>query len=298
MTRFLAACALAMAVQSHAALVEVKRWVPAKASDGWGREFSRDIMVTVFYEGSVDGPRPVVILNHGRASTAAERHGLGRAAYLEASKWFVKRGFLVAVPTRIGYGVTGGPDVEDTGGCASKRYEPGYAASAAQTLTVLEYLRAWKEADLNRVLVAGQSFGGTTAITIAAMDVPGVKAAINFAGGGGGRPATHPGDPCSPQGMKRLFESYGKTARIPTLWVYSENDEYFGPKHPRDWFEAFRRAGGRGEFVSLPPYQGGGHGSFTKQPEAWQPPVAAFLDGLSASFAETRSPAAPRAKSD
>jgi dienelactone hydrolase len=298
MTRFLAACALALAVQSHAALVEVKRWVPAKASDGWGREFSRDIMVTVFYEGSVDGPRPVVILNHGRASTAAERHGLGRAAYLEASKWFVKRGFLVAVPTRIGYGVTGGPDVEDTGGCASKRYEPGYAASAAQTLTVLEYLRAWKEADLNRVLVAGQSFGGTTAITIAAMDVPGVKAAINFAGGGGGRPATHPGDPCSPQGMKRLFESYGKTARIPTLWVYSENDEYFGPKHPRDWFEAFRRAGGRGEFVSLPPYQGGGHGSFTKQPEAWQPPVAAFLDGLSASFAETRSPPAPRAKSD
>jgi dienelactone hydrolase len=277
LTRILAACTLFACFTAHAALVEAKRWVPAKAVDSYGHEFSRDIMVTMFYEGSVDGPRPVVILNHGRAVTAAERSALGRASYLAVSKWLVQQGYFVAVPTRIGYGVTGGADIEDTRGCNNKVYGPGYAASAAQTIQVLQYLRGWKDAATDRVVVMGQSFGGTTAITLASMNVPGVVAAVNFAGGGGGRPATHPGEPCSTGAMKRLFAEYGRTSRIPSLWLYSENDEFFGPKYPREWFEAFREAGGRGEFIQLPPHPTGGHGSFTKAPEAWQPKVEEFL---------------------
>jgi dienelactone hydrolase len=273
----LAACLILGALASRAAVVEVKKWVPAKAVDAWGHEFSREIMVTIFYEDSVERARPLVILNHGRAASAQDRHALGRAAYSEASKWLVKQDFIVAVPTRIGYGVTGGPDIEDTAGCNNKNYAPGYAASAAQTVTVLEYMRTWKEVEKDRVLVMGQSFGGTTAITVASMNLPGVRAAINFAGGGGGRPTTHPGDPCSPGTLKRLFADYGKTARIPTLWIYSENDEYSGRKFPREWFDAFRASGGNGEFVQLPPYGDAGHGIFTKAPEWWQPKVSAFL---------------------
>jgi dienelactone hydrolase len=268
------ACA---ALPAHAAIVEVKRWVAAKAVDGWGHEFSRDIMVTVFHEDSIEGPRPLVIVNHGRAGSAAERKALGRAAYSAVSRWLVKQGMVVAVPTRIGYGVTGGPDIEDTSGCNNKEYGPGYAASAAQTLTVLDYMRTWKEVDAQRVIVMGQSFGGTTAITLASLGVPGVKGAVNFAGGGGGRPKTHPQDPCSPRALAALFAEYGKTARIPTLWLYSSNDEYFGARLPREWFEAFRSAGGAGDFVLLPALAGGGHGAFTKAPESWQPAVEAFL---------------------
>lgn len=276
---YIAALLLVACALCHARPVELKRWVGVKAVDSWGHEFSRDIMVTVFYEESVDGARPLVILNHGRAVTADQRKALGRATYAEASKWLVKRGFVVAVPTRIGYGVTGGPDIEDSFGCSNKNYAPGYAASSAQTIAVLDYMRSWKEVDPKRVIVMGQSYGGTTAIAVAAMNVPGVKAAINFAGGGGGRPQTHPGNPCSPEAMQRLFAAYGKSARIPTLWIYSENDEYFGGKLPREWFDAFRKAGGNGEFFLLPPYPGGGHGSFTKAPDRWQPKVEAFLEG-------------------
>ncbi len=286
---FLAACLLALSLAPSAAIVEAKRWVSVKALDSSGREVTRDIMVTMFYEGSVDGPRPVVIINHGRASKAQERKALGRASYIEVSKWFVQRGYFVVVPTRIGYGMTGGPDIEDSGACSKKNYPPGYAASAAQTLVVLGYLRGWKEAALDRVVVVGQSYGGTTAITIAAMNVPGVKAGINFAGGGGGRPETNPGDPCSPQEMKRLFAEYGKTARIPTLWFYSGNDEYFGPKLPREWFNAYRDTGGTGQFVLLPSLAGGGHGSFTKQPANWQPKVEAFLERVSGARVNPRA---------
>ena len=88
--------------------------------------------------------------------------------------------------------------------------------------------------------------------------------------------------------MKRLFADYGSTSRIPTLWFYSENDEYFGPKIPKEWYDAFRAAGGKGEFIRLPPLAGGGHGSFTKQPQQWQPEVEKFLQGLSGELLPVR----------
>jgi dienelactone hydrolase len=276
-TSLVAAALLLAAPCCHARLVEEKRWVSAKATDGYGHEVSRDIMVTIFYDDAAPKPWPALVLNHGRATTGSARAALGRAQYSVASRWFVEHGFIVAVPTRIGYGVTGGPDVEDTGYCAQKKYEPGYAASAAQTVTVLEYLRTWKEVAKDRAIVVGQSFGGTTAITIASMNVPGVQATINFAGTGGGDPQGHPDDPCSAWKLKRLFADYGKTSRIPTLWVYSENDHYSGPKLPREFFDGFRAAGGVGEFVQFPPNGEDGHSLFTHEPSWWQPKVLEFL---------------------
>lgn len=37
-----------------------------------------------------------------------------------------------------------------------------------------------------------------------------------------------------------------KTAGLPTLWVYAENDSYFDPKLLRLMFEAYVKAGGQG----------------------------------------------------
>ena len=262
---------------AHPRIVEEKRWVPVKVTDAKGRTVSRDIMVTFIHDDDMKPPYPALVLGHGRAAAAAERKAMGRASFLQVSSWFARLGFMVAVPTRIGYGVTGGDDVEYTGDCNSKSYAPGYAASAAQTLQVLAYMRGWKEVAKDRAVVAGQSFGGTTAIAIAADNTPGVQATINFAGGAGGRPKTHPQKPCDTAQIKALFAGYGKTARIPTLWVYSANDMYFGPVLPKAWFEAFRAAGGKGEFAAYPPFADDGHRLFTGDPATWQPRVLEFL---------------------
>ena len=106
---------------------------------------------------------------------------------------------------------------------------------------------------------------------------PGVVATINFAGGGGGNPATQPQEPCAPNRLKRMFADYGRSARIPTLWVYTENDQWFGPKYPREWFDAFKAGGGVGEFVLFPPNGKDGHYLFTQDPEVWRPKAMAFL---------------------
>jgi homoserine acetyltransferase len=88
---------------------------------------------------------------------------------------------------------------------------------------------------------------------------------------------TQPQKPCGPEKLERLFRDYGKTAKVPMLWVYTENDMYFGPELPRRWHQAFRAAGGQSEFVQFSPQGDDGHLLFYRYPSLWQPKVAAFL---------------------
>ena len=272
-----ASFAASFAASAAARVVEEPFELPVQVADAYGKTISRDLVVTVFRDDSGTGPRPLVVINHGRAAEAAERAAMGRSRQADAARWFVQQGFVVAVPTRIGYGATGGEDLEDTGNCSSKRYAPGFGAAAQQTLAVLAAMQQRPEVQPARTVVLGQSFGGMTSVAVAALAPPGVVAAINFAGGSGGNPRTQPGRPCAPQLLERLAADYGASTRLPMLWIYTENDLYFGPTHPRTWFEAFRKAGGNAEFVQLPPVGADGHRLFSDHPAVWHPVVAAFL---------------------
>lgn len=273
---FAAFLLLLLPLSSAANAVEEVVAVPATASDIYGRTVTRPVTVTVFRDRR-RMRAPFLVLNHGRPAKSADMAKMGRVKYSANSRYFVSRGFAVFVPTRIGYGATGGEDVEYSGGCAAKNYPPVYEAAAQQILKVVDYARAQPYVDPAKGLVLGQSFGGTSAVAIAAKHPEGVIAAVNFAGGGGGDPIGRTGDPCRPDLLRQLFASYGETARIPMLWFYSENDKYFGRKLPHEWFDAFVKKGGVGEFVQLPPSGDDGHGSFTRNPEAWRPAFEAFL---------------------
>jgi dienelactone hydrolase len=274
----IAAGLLLAAAGTQARMIEEQLDIPVKVQDAYGKTIAQTIKVTVFADPANPQPAPVLLLNHGRAAEPADRAALGRARYPDAAAFLVKRGFIVAVPTRIGYGVSGGEDIENTGPCNRRDYLPGYAAAAQQSLTVLEAMRQRHDAAKDRAVVMGQSFGGATAIAVASMDPPGVQAAINFAGGGGGNPKTQPQRPCASHLLERMFGGYGKTAKMPTLWLYAENDMYFGPKLPREWHQAFTQAGGKAQFVQYPAQPEDGHLLFNRHPELWQPRVAEFLD--------------------
>jgi len=275
--RILLAAALLLAARgAGAAIVEELVHVPVVVRHEILGEVRHELPVTVFRDDA-RSRAPFVVLGHGRATSATANAALGQARYTANSHYLVSLGFAVFVPTRIGYGIAGGQDLEYSGECAAKRYAPGYDAAAQQTRAVVAYARGRPDIDPGRGLVMGQSYGGATAIAVAADPPEGVRAAVNFAGGGGGRPSTHPGQPCSPMAMERLFGGYGATARIPTLWLCAPNDRYMGERHPRAWFEAFLRAGGRGRFVALPEHGEDGHSSFTRNPGAWRPAFEAFL---------------------
>ena len=251
--------------------------LPVEVVDAYGKTIAQAIKVTVFADDANPRPAPVMVINHGRAGTPEARAALGRARYTDVSQFFVRQGFIVAVPTRIGYGVTGGDDIEDTGACSGKRYPPAYAAAARQTLAVLAMARQRPDAAKDRAVIMGQSYGGATAVTMASLNPTGVQAAVNFAGGGGGDPKGRPQRPCSPQQLERMFEAYGKTAQVPMLWIYTENDMYFGPKYPKEWFDAYVKQGAPARFVQFPPHGQDGHSLFSSFPEVWTPEVLQFL---------------------
>jgi len=271
---------LAFAQPGAARLLEEVIELPATVANVRGQSISHPIKVTIFRDDAA-AKSPFLVLNHGRPAKPEDFAKMGRQRYTDNSKYFVAKGFAVFVPTRIGYGVTGGEDVEYSGGCQERNYPPVYEAAAQQTLNVMAHARTLPYVDGSRGLVVGQSFGGATAIAVAAKSPAAVVAAVNFAGGGGGNPVSRPGDPCRADLLEKLFASYGSTARIPTLWLYSENDKYFGKQHPRSWFKVFQEKGGRGEFVQLPPLPAelgeDGHASFTRHPSAWRPAFEAFL---------------------
>jgi pimeloyl-ACP methyl ester carboxylesterase len=73
---------------------------------------------------------------------------------------------------------------------------------------------------------------------------------------------------------------FGRTARIPTLWIYAQNDVYFAPALSKRLGEAFRDAGGNVEYHLLPPVGENGHLLINSVPAAalWGPIIANFLD--------------------
>ena len=256
--RFLNVCAgvaLSLAAISasysvNAKMTEEAVELPVEVSDFRGQMVKHRIKLTIIRDDAKVSS-PFLILNHGRAITRQKNAARSVASFKSNARYFVSKGFTVFMPLRVGYGETGGPDVEFSGKCDERNYAPAYEAAAMQTIKVIEYVKGLPYIDPANGIVVGQSFGGTTAVAIAAKNIAGVRAAINFAGGGGGRPQTDPEQPCSVERMTALFASYGATTKIPTLWLYSENDKYWGSVIPRTWFDAFVRRGGNGRFVNL-----------------------------------------------
>lgn len=274
-----ALAAMVLASPARARLVEEIVQLPVEVTDIHRRTYQHTITVTVFR----DDERlrsPFLIVNHGRAGDDAGRARLGRARYGENAAYFVAKGFAVFVPTRVGYGVSGGPDVEHSGSCTQRDFAPAFEAGAAQVLKAIEYAKAQSYVDATRGMIVGQSVGGAVTLATAAKNVGGVVAAINFAGGSGGNPQKTPEHPCSEAALRRVLGDYGASAKRPTLWLYSENDQYWGRDYPKAWFAAFRARGGSGEFVQLPPFRSDGHASFTGNPAAWKPAVEKFLASL------------------
>lgn len=253
-------------------------------TDKFGRRISGKIPVTIFWNSGVSEKLPFLVLNHGRG-TALERAEMGRARYSANSGYFVSKGFVVLVPTRMGYGAAGGEDVEDAESCSSRAdIEAVFEAAAQQTLKVVEYARALPQVNPEKGLLVGQSFGGATTIAALAKNIAGVIAGVNFAGGTGGDVKNRPKNPCGYHLVQRAYAKYGATAKRPSLWIYAENDLFWGDRLPKRWFDAFSEQGGNGKFIMLPPMEAtlgpDGHSTFTRDVKAWRPAFESFLKEL------------------
>jgi dienelactone hydrolase len=268
--------------------------VPVTVTLATGKKHSGQIIVT-HYRPDGNGPFPIAVINHGRLSARDKRAEPARWRYSGVARYFVRRGFAVLVPTRLGYGDAGlDPDPEFSGnGCNERDFDAGLAALIQETGAVLDFGRTQPWADARRAILVGQSYGGLGTIAAAAKNLPGVVAAINFSGGAGGNPQQNPNRPCSPTEITSIMKDAGSRARIPTLWLYAENDHFWGPDWPRQWHAAYTGAGGRAELSMLPPIGDEGHYLLSRGFPMWRPLTDRFLD--KAGFPPPRSKDAPLA---
>jgi len=222
-----------------------------------------------------DKSHPVVIINHGMPFDG-DFHALERYRFAAASRWFVNHGWAVVVPMRRGYGDSEGECVEGTGGSDNPDFYLAGQSTANDIAAVIAYVRTLAFVDAARVVVLGQSAGAWGTLAVAGRNPPGVIAAIAFAPGRGG---DRPGDICKPERLIATAQRFGTTAKIPLLWLSSENDQLFNTALSRDLFQAYSSHGAPAEFVSLSAYGRDGHQVFKEGAglPVWQPRVESFL---------------------
>lgn len=257
--------------------------VPVEVKDAFGNVAKGELLVTTF-RPSGPGPFPLVVISHGRSTD--KRAEYKRQRYETASRFFVRKGFAVAVPLRLGYGeLAAAGDPEDSISCRAPRFAPALAAAAQQILAVATFMQQQPDIDPRRVVLVGQSVGGISTVAATAAGLPGQVASINFAGGHGGDPDKHPGEPCGEGQLRQLFKAYGElvarqSPAMKSLWVYTENDHYFAARHSQVWARTFAEAGADLDFRLLPAFGDEGHHLFSGGNDQWQPLVDAFLAQL------------------
>lgn len=247
-----------------------------------------------------DGPFPLVIMNHGVSLNPRERSFFPLVEFRDAAKWFAGRGYLVVAPVGSGYGASAidiperaiyGPFFSKIGKCSNPNFSDPGLAVAQVDLWIIDYLAAEKRIVPKDVIVVGQSAGGWGSIALSSLNPPQVRAIIAFAAGRGGHVDGKPNNNCAPDKLVEATNEFGHTSRVPMLWIYIENDTFFGPDLSRRMHEAFTAAGGNAEYHLLPPFGNEGHfliGSPDSIP-IWSPLVTRFL-GEHVSQQQTTSP--------
>lgn len=225
--------------------------------------------VTVFQPPG-DGPFPVALINHGRASGNA--HLQPRYRPTLAAREFVRRGYAVVVPMRQGFSQSGGNEI--SGGCNVASNGLQQALSVRRSLDWLGH-QPW--ADVSRNLMIGQSHGGLTTLAYGTNPHPGTRLLVNFAGGLRQENCT-----AWQFGLAQAIGNYGAASRLPSLWFYGDNDSYFPPAVWQEAHQRYVQAGGRAELVAFGVFGSDSHrmfGSAAGLP-IWLPQVLAAMDSV------------------
>lgn len=227
---------------------------------------------------------PLVVLVHGtpRYTGEALRAAMAQqspAGLLGPALAFAQRGYAAVSIMRRGFGRSEGRFAEALSGtCDDRDYLAVGRIAAEDVAAAVVALRGESWVDPDRVLLLGLSTGGFAVTAAAANNPPGVVGVLDFAGGHG---SAGPDWVCSPDHLVEDAGSFGRTARMPALWVYSENDHYIPAALGRRMFDAYVASGAPAQLQILPPFGVEGHTVLEVGPvELWWPSVESFLNGL------------------
>lgn len=238
---------------------------------------ANDLMRTKVYRPAGNGPFPMVVISHGSEQDPVRRRKMAQPAYPDLTRFFVQHGYVVVVPERPGHG-GGGRYLEDQRGCDDADYATSANGAADSIGAAVDFMKKQDFVQQQGVVLAGHSAGAFGSLAYAARQPAGVSAVVNFSGGRGGHHMNQPGNNCASGKLVEAARQFGATTKVPTLWIYAENDTYFTPALSREMADAFVKAGGRADYVLLPPVGTEGHGLIHSN--TWRGVLTTFMASL------------------
>jgi dienelactone hydrolase len=231
----------------------------------------QSMMETTVFQPNGPGPFPLLIINHGKDAGPPNEQPRDRFIFMATA--FVKRGYAVMVPMRQGFAnSTGG--YHDYGCDMTAN---GYS-QANDVLAAVNFARSQDWIDSDRIVIAGQSYGGMATIALGTQALPGVRGLINFAGGL--RDETNNCDWRAQ--LVRAFGDYGANNKIASLWMYGANDSLFGPDLVSRMHDAFVRSGGQARLVEYGAFKRDAHGMIASRDgeKVWWRETEHFLNQI------------------
>lgn len=237
------------------------------------------------------GKSPVVIFSHGRPGTLAARAAQKSPVNPNIVRYWHSHGYSVVTAVRPGYGDNSSTDPEDHGvrwnsdPCSGEADFQRTANAATHAVkSVHSWLTSQEWVKKDRLLLVGQSVGGFTTVNACGQNWSGVIGCINFVGGVGGNPTASPGKSCKPERVSQVMSNAAKTTLVPSLWLYSANDKYWGEDPPKQWFNAYQESAktagqtATSEFFAAPAVGENGHSMQVNGMKLWTPVVDRWLE--------------------
>ncbi len=220
-------------------------------------------------------PHPLAVINHGSPRDPGDRSTMSPFGMSTQAQAFARRGFVAVSFTRRGYGRSQGDWAESYGSCADPDYTQAGLAGAADIAAVATFMESQPYVGKDKWISVGVSAGAFATVALSAEAPPGLAAALAFAPGRG---STSADGVCAEDRLVDAFAQYGRTSRVPVLWVSAQNDHFFGPRLVSQLTRAFVQGGAQLSFVAAPPFGEDGHMLFSANGVAvWSPIVDRFL---------------------
>lgn len=203
-------------------------------------------------------------------------------------RFFVSNGYTLVAPMRRGRGESSGTYVEECafylGGCSLAQQvemtDRGLGEALLDSRAVIDQIILKRLVSReSKILLTGISRGGFLSLMLAGERPQLVKGVINFVGGWH---SVNDNYPAADNKLRldaqtvRLSAAAKKTA-APSLWIYAARDPFYSEATSREFFRAWRDAGGRGEYFFVAGHTLASGHMVASDIALWRKPADEFL---------------------
>lgn len=213
----------------------------------------------------VTGALPVALITHGKPPDRVSMGDMRPDRMRQQARDMARRGWLAVAIMRRGFGQSDGPPAPDMT-CSQLTFVQRFERDAQDLAAVLAEVLKRPDAQPSAIAM-GVSAGGAAVLALAAMQPPALKAVVNISGG-------LRVDSCLERSEATLVDAIktlGPRIKVPALWIYADNDSFFGPNVVDRMYETAITSGMQVRRVALPAIGSDGHNIFNLTPgrRAW-----------------------------